>query len=55
MEDFIYEKPNALNRKECADVIEYFETMRKQGLVINNYLSVKCDKSHPVKHQLFGP
>ena len=35
MEDFIYEKPNALNRKECADVIEYFETMRKQGLVIN--------------------
>ena len=35
MEDFIYEKPNALNRKECADIIEYFEIMRKQGLVIN--------------------
>jgi len=35
MEDFIYIKYNALNKQECADVIDYFERMRSLGLVFD--------------------
>lgn len=35
MEDFIYVKYNTLDKKECAEIIDYFEHMRSMGLVFN--------------------
>lgn len=35
MDDFVYEKYNALTAEDCQEIIDYFEYMKKQNLVFN--------------------